>query len=177
MVQDIAIKSTGGWVSIKGPAGPAGTTDHGALTGLSDDDHIQYHTDVRGDARYSLIGHSHPGVYDPAGTADAAIAAHVAASDPHPTYTTAAEAAAAAPIQSVAGKTGAVTLAIADTVGLQTALDGKAATGHSHTGLAPAGGTSGQVLAKASSTDYDTAWTTPSGGGGGATTITFVDII
>lgn len=31
----------------------------------------------------------------------------------------------------------------------------------------PAGGTTGQVLSKASDTDYDTGWTTPSGGGGG----------
>lgn len=30
----------------------AGVTDHGALSGLSDDDHPQYHTDARGDARY-----------------------------------------------------------------------------------------------------------------------------
>lgn len=30
-----------------------------------------------------------------------------------------------------------------------------------------AGGSTGQVLTKASSADYDTAWTTPSGGGGG----------
>lgn len=29
-----------------------GVTDHGALTGLADDDHTQYHTDARGDARY-----------------------------------------------------------------------------------------------------------------------------
>jgi hypothetical protein len=29
-----------------------GVTDHGALTGLADDDHGQYHTDARGDARY-----------------------------------------------------------------------------------------------------------------------------
>lgn len=29
-----------------------GTSDHGALTGLGDDDHTQYHTDARGDARY-----------------------------------------------------------------------------------------------------------------------------
>jgi hypothetical protein len=29
-----------------------GVTDHGALTGLSDDDHTQYLTNVRGDARY-----------------------------------------------------------------------------------------------------------------------------
>ena len=30
----------------------AGTTDHGSLTGLADDDHTQYHNDARGDARY-----------------------------------------------------------------------------------------------------------------------------
>lgn len=54
---------------------------------------------------------------DPAGAAVAAVAAHAAALDPHPTYTTAAEAAAAAPVQSVAGRTGAVTLAKGD-VGL-----------------------------------------------------------
>lgn len=32
--------------------GNPGVTDHGALTGLGDDDHTQYHTDARGDARY-----------------------------------------------------------------------------------------------------------------------------
>lgn len=32
--------------------GGGGVTDHGALTGLADDDHTQYHTDARGDARY-----------------------------------------------------------------------------------------------------------------------------
>lgn len=30
----------------------AGISDHGALTGLADDDHTQYHNDTRGDARY-----------------------------------------------------------------------------------------------------------------------------
>lgn len=225
MPQDIAIKTSGGWVSIKGPQGDQGTTDHGALTGLADDDHGQYHTDARGDARYSPLGHSHaydpagtaaaavsahaaasdphPGYLtpdegdaayepksaniqahiasaanphgvtaaqagaDPAGTSASAIAAHIAASDPHPTYTTTAEAAAAAPVQSVAGKTGVVSLAIADTSGLQAVLDGKAATGHSHSGLAPSGGTTGQVLAKGSSTDFDTTWVDPPTGGGG----------
>lgn len=214
---------------LTGPQGAPGTTDHSALTNLSADTHAQYHTDARGDARYSPLGHSHAGAYDPAGTAaaavsahtaasdphpgyltpaegnaayepinaniqshiastanphgvtaaqagadpagtaSAAIAAHVAAADPHPTYTTAAEAAAAAPVQSVAGKTGAVALAIADTSGLQTALDGKAATGHSHSGLLPAGGSTGQVLAKASATDYDTSWVTPAADGSGGT--------
>ena len=31
---------------------PTAVSDHGALTGLGDDDHPQYHTDARGDARY-----------------------------------------------------------------------------------------------------------------------------
>lgn len=37
-------------------AGGAGVTDHGALYGLGDDDHPQYHTNARGDARYAPIG-------------------------------------------------------------------------------------------------------------------------
>lgn len=37
-------------------------------------------------------------------------------------------------------------------------------------GLAPSGGTAGQVLTKDSATDYDYSWTTPSGGGGGGIT-------
>jgi hypothetical protein len=32
--------------------GGGGVTDHGDLTGLADDDHLQYHTDSRADARY-----------------------------------------------------------------------------------------------------------------------------
>ena len=36
-----------------------GVTDHGALTGLADDDHPQYHNDARGDLRYSLLAHTH----------------------------------------------------------------------------------------------------------------------
>ncbi len=44
----------------------AGGQDHGNLTGLADDDHTQYHTDARGDARYSLLSHNHTGVYEPA---------------------------------------------------------------------------------------------------------------
>jgi hypothetical protein len=34
-------------------------TDHGSLTGLLDDDHTIYHTDARGDLRYSLLAHTH----------------------------------------------------------------------------------------------------------------------
>lgn len=50
-------------------AAPAGVTDHGVLTGLSDDDHTQYHNDTRGDARYSLTGHAHAATYAPIGSA------------------------------------------------------------------------------------------------------------
>lgn len=36
--------------------GGGGVTDHGALTGLADDDHTQYLTNSRGDARYDALG-------------------------------------------------------------------------------------------------------------------------
>ena len=96
-------------------------------------------------------------------------------------YHTNARAAAAAPVQSVAGRTGTVTLAKAD-VGLgnvdntadsakpistatQAALDGKAATSHTHSlgSLTQSGATTGQVPQWTG-----TAWEpgTPSGGGG-----------
>jgi hypothetical protein len=35
--------------------GGGGTSDHGSLTGLSDDDHTQYHNNARGDLRYPSI--------------------------------------------------------------------------------------------------------------------------
>lgn len=58
--------------------------DHGSLPGLLDDDHPQYHTDARGDARYDALG-----------TTAAGMAAHLAAVDPHPQYLTPAEGSAA----------------------------------------------------------------------------------
>jgi len=84
----------------------------------------------------------------PASAAAAAVTAHESAVDPHSQYTTASEAAAAAPVQSVAGRTGAVTLAKTDvglgnvdntsdaskpvSTAMQTALNGKANTVHTH---------------------------------------------
>lgn len=38
--------------SALGGGGGGGVTDHGALTGLGDDGHTQYHNDTRGDVRY-----------------------------------------------------------------------------------------------------------------------------
>lgn len=40
-------------------SGGGGVTDHGALTGLADDDHTQYQTEARGDARYAALVHTH----------------------------------------------------------------------------------------------------------------------
>lgn len=63
---------------------------------------------------------------DPAGTAAGLVSAHETAEDPHPQYTTAAEAIAAAPVQSVAGRTGEITVGIGDVVNLETSLSAKA---------------------------------------------------
>jgi len=62
-------------------AASGGSSDHGSLSGLSDDDHSQYHTDSRGDARYSQLAHTHTGVYEPA---NANIQSHISnTSNPH----------------------------------------------------------------------------------------------
>ncbi len=51
-------------VNLPGGGG-GGVTDHGALTGLADDDHAQYHNNARGDARYSVLAHDHAATYAP----------------------------------------------------------------------------------------------------------------
>jgi len=61
------------------------------------------------------------------------ISAHESALDPHPQYTTLSEASAAAPVQSVAGKTGAVSLVKAD-VGLSNVPNIDATLRDNHTG-------------------------------------------
>ena len=55
---DIIVRRGLGWVS---EPPPALVTDHDELGGLGDDDHPQYFNQVRGDARYALLGHAHPG--------------------------------------------------------------------------------------------------------------------
>lgn len=44
--------TTGTIISAASGGTPSGFTDHGALSGLGDDDHTQYHNDTRGDIRY-----------------------------------------------------------------------------------------------------------------------------
>ncbi|MHB8997506.1 MAG: hypothetical protein ACYC63_19855 [Armatimonadota bacterium] len=46
-------------------SGDGGQINHGVLSGLLNDVHTHYHTDARGDARYSLTAHLHTGVYAP----------------------------------------------------------------------------------------------------------------
>jgi hypothetical protein len=46
--------------AVQGIAGGSGgVTDHGLLTGLDDDDHIQYLTPGRGDLRFAQLSHAH----------------------------------------------------------------------------------------------------------------------
>jgi hypothetical protein len=138
-----------------------GTSDHGALTGLADDDHTQYHNDTRGDARYytksqvdtSLGGkantsHTHA-IADTTGL-QTALDGKAATSHNHTIadvtnlQTTLDGKADDIHSHIVADVTGLQTAldgkaatshthVIADTTGLQTALDGKAATSHTHT--------------------------------------------
>jgi hypothetical protein len=84
-------------------AGFGAASDHGALSGLADDDHLQYHNDTRA-AAWLAAGHettynhanydtafgwgNHDGLYDLAGTAAGVIAAHELTYD-HTSYDTA----------------------------------------------------------------------------------------
>lgn len=74
---------------------------------------------------------------------NAGIATHVGLADPHTQYLTTAEGDAA-----------------------------YAAIGHTHPGLAPVGGTAGQVLKKISAVNYDYSWQADAVGGGGSVAFT-----
>lgn len=90
-----------------------GTAAAGIGTKASRDDHVHAMptaTDVGADV---------------AGAATSAIAAHVGAADPHPQYTTPSEAAANAPVQTVAGRTGAVTLSVNDVTDAVDTIDAR----------------------------------------------------
>jgi len=129
------------WATLVYTVDPAAVhiTDHGLLSGLSDDDHTQYHTDARGDARYAPLakGVTNGDSHDHSGGDGAQIAYSTLSG--LPTLGTAATqdtsafdaaGAAASAVSSHAGGTGVH--AIASVTGLQTALDGKSAIGHTH---------------------------------------------
>lgn len=52
------LTAPGGGGAPSWQAAAGGVTDHGALTGLADDDHSQYHNDTRGDLRYPQLAHA-----------------------------------------------------------------------------------------------------------------------
>ena len=81
------------WATPAGGGG--GVTDHGALNGLGDDDHPQYHTDARGDARYvgltdprlsnarTPTAHTHDDLYYTESEVDAALAGKASSTHNH----------------------------------------------------------------------------------------------
>jgi hypothetical protein len=109
--------------------GPSGAIALGAHEAASDP-HPQYLTEAEADAAYAASDHTHAG-YEASGTAATLVAAHEAAANPHPAYLTQAEADA---LYEPAGDYASATHghAIADTTGLQAALDGKASATHDH---------------------------------------------
>lgn len=161
MAREVVVTFTRGLEVVVGEiaVGAGGVADHGALTGLADDDHLQYHNDARGDLRYDPIGAAaaaqvaaeathttelgtHTTDGDAHGAATA-LATHVAAPDPHPTYLTQAEGdsfydiiGAAAAAQTAAEATAATALgahtADGDAHGAATALAAHAATQTAH---------------------------------------------
>jgi hypothetical protein len=98
----------------------------------------------RSDHRHALPTAFQVGA-DATGTAAAAVAAHVAAADPHPVYTTAAEAAAAAPVQSVSLSAPSGWSASSTNVGGSVTLTLALPTGYS-------------LPSNASQADWDTAY-------------------
>lgn len=112
------------WVDASG-----GSSDHGTLTGLSDDDHTQYHNDSRGDARYYTKSQVDTSLSGKADTSHTHSIANVTG------LQTALDG------KQASGSYAAATHShiIADVTGLQTALDGKqasnsyAAATHTHT--------------------------------------------
>lgn len=136
----------------------SGVSDHGALTGLADDDHPQYHNDVRGDARYSQLGHTHS--YAPV------VHSHVIGDTTGLQVALDGKAAASHNHDGVYAPA-AHTHLVADVSGLQVALDGKSPTTHNHDGAYdPAGTASAAVSAHAGEADPHPQYLTQTEGDG-----------
>lgn len=160
-----------GNVTVSG-GGSGGTSDHGALSGLGDDDHTQYHNDSRGDARYYLKSQVDTLVNNAASAQssnDRNRANHTGtqAISTISGLQSILDGLGGTAVNSVAGKTGVVTLVSADisdtgatgrevmgatsTAAARTAI-GAAASSHTHTATAISDSTStGRALMTAAS--------------------------
>ncbi len=125
-------------------AGSGGVTDHGALTGLGDDDHSQYHNDTRGDARYYTKTQLDAGQLDTRYFTESEVTTALSGkADTSHTHSIANVTGLQTALdgKQASGSYAAATHShvIADVTGLQTALDGKQAAGsyaaasHTHT--------------------------------------------
>lgn len=134
------------WHQRKASGG--GVSDHGLLTGLGDDDHSQYHTNERGDARYSQLGHDHDSRYYTESETDTLLTGKAAAVHNHDDRYlteeetgTAISAAINGLIDSAPGTLDTLN-ELANALGddpnfagtITTALAGKAASDHNHDG-------------------------------------------
>lgn len=126
------VRQGSSWGAATITTGGGGVTDHGALTGLADDDHLQYHTDARGDARYYTKSQVDTSLSAKASTTDPRFSDQRVPTDNSVTAAkivngtiteskldsaTQAKIDAVGAVSSVAGRTGAVTLTKTD-VGL-----------------------------------------------------------
>ena len=98
----------------------------------------------------ATTGHDHTGVYDPTGTASAAVTAHELAGDPHPTYLTSTEGNAAYVEKSTVTAKGDLLVATGSGVVARRAV-----------------GSDGQVMTADAAQADGVKWATPSGGGSG----------
>lgn len=127
------------WVDSSG-----GSSDHGALTGLGDDDHTQYHNNARGDARYYTQTQLDAGQLDTRYFTESEVTSALSGkADTSHTHSIANVTGLQTALdgKQASGSYAAATHShiIADVTGLQTALDGKQASGsyaaatHTHT--------------------------------------------
>jgi hypothetical protein len=163
-------------------SGSGGVTSHAALTGLTSDDHPQYHTDARGDARYQRLQDERIAerpASDAASTYPLGVSImEVITAAGWPAATGVVETLRRSDgrtVQFFAQKNGALVRMRwwneVSSVWSSFAVPNASEFAAASRGL-PSGGAAGQVLAKTSQTDFEAGWVTPSGGSGSFGTAT-----
>lgn len=150
-------------------AGGGGVTDHGALTGLADDDHAQYHNDARGDARYAPVAHVGAGSTAHANAVAAGAAGFMTGADKTKLDGIASAATANASDASLRDRATHTGTQAASTISdFSTAADARiaAASINALTDVTITGATNGQVLKYSGGVWMNDADATGGGGGG-----------